>query len=69
MTEILALSLLLAAGFTLAQLVKLGHLPFVTGFIIAGVFLGRISTGNWRLMSWLLTPASIPFLRLHEAMT
>ncbi|MCK5879067.1 MAG: cation:proton antiporter, partial [Holophagae bacterium] len=40
MTEILALSLLLAAGFTLAQLVKLVHLPSVTGFIIAGVFLG-----------------------------
>ena len=40
MTEILALSVLLAAGFALAQLVKLLHLPSVTGFIFAGVFLG-----------------------------
>ena len=40
MIEILALSALLAAGFTLAQLVKLVHLPSVTGFIIAGAVLG-----------------------------
>ena len=40
MTEILALSVLLAAGFALAQLVKLVHLPSVTGFIIAGAILG-----------------------------
>ncbi len=40
MTEILALSVLLAAGFALAQIVKLVHLPSVTGFIFAGVFLG-----------------------------
>ncbi len=40
MIEILALSLLLAAGFALAQLVKIVHLPSVTGFILAGVALG-----------------------------
>ena len=40
MIEILALSLLLAAGFTLAQIAKLVHLPSVTGFIIAGAVLG-----------------------------
>lgn len=40
MIEILALSVLLAAGFGLAQLVKLVHLPSVTGFIIAGALLG-----------------------------
>jgi len=40
MIEILALSVLLAAGFGLAQLVKLIHLPSVTGFIIAGALLG-----------------------------
>jgi len=40
MIEILALSVLLASGFALAQLVKLVHLPSVTGFIIAGAVLG-----------------------------
>jgi Kef-type K+ transport system membrane component KefB len=37
---ILALSLLLAAGFSAARLVRLLHLPSVTGYILAGIALG-----------------------------
>ena len=37
---VLALSLLLTVGFGLARLVKLLHLPSVTGYIIAGIALG-----------------------------
>lgn len=36
MIEILVISVLLPAGFALAQLAKLAHLPSVTGFIIVG---------------------------------
>ncbi len=36
----LALSVLLAAGFACARLVKLVHLPSVTGYILAGVLVG-----------------------------
>jgi Kef-type K+ transport system membrane component KefB/nucleotide-binding universal stress UspA family protein len=40
MNAILALSLLLAAGFGTAQLAKLARLPSVTGYIAAGIALG-----------------------------
>jgi len=37
---VFALSLLLTAGFALARLARLFHLPAVTGYILAGVALG-----------------------------
>lgn len=40
MNLVFALSLLLTAGFALARLAKLLHLPSVTGYIIAGILLG-----------------------------
>lgn len=39
---VLALSLLLTAGFAVARLAKLVHLPSVTGYIIAGALLGPV---------------------------
>ena len=45
MDIVLALSLLLAAGFGVARLVKLVRLPAVTGYIIAGLGLGPSGFG------------------------
>ncbi|MBD3293121.1 MAG: hypothetical protein GF393_09365 [Armatimonadia bacterium] len=42
---VLTLSLLLAAGFTLARLMKMLQLPSVTGYIIAGIALGPSGFG------------------------
>ncbi len=45
MNIILALSLLLAAGFGVARLAKFIHLPAVTGYIVAGIALGPAGFG------------------------
>lgn len=42
---VLALSLLLTAGFALARVIKLLHLPSVTGYILAGIALGPTGLG------------------------
>ncbi|MEA3402892.1 MAG: cation:proton antiporter [Armatimonadota bacterium] len=45
MAFVLALSVLLAVGFALARIVRLLHLPSVTGYILAGIALGPSGFG------------------------